>query len=492
MASTTPNTPPKNLQSRNSYVPSIYTLNTNDSQASLALVRQANNPSTDSSKSTLQSLIRDGNVDGLFPRAHFVQNISRFIRFASASYGSHFMHVMGINKIPRPDSRPDSPIAHHYEHHSFSHHTQLPASTILLSSHVDPQGGTNSSGLTNTGIPMVHYVSLDHKSQAVILTCRGTLGFEDVLTDLTCDYDDLKYQGNTYKVHKGIHASARRILEGAGGRVMATIKAALEEFPDYGLVMCGHSLGGGVTAVLAIMISEPGEGTAFVTAGTYSQPQFLLTSSSDANARAPSTAMQLPAGRPIHVYAYGPPSSISPSLRQATRGLITTIVNNQDLVPYLSLGVLHDLQAVALAFKTDESGAKGEVRKRVWAGLTEGLKDRWYTGENPSSMHGEGEDDAWAYASLKALKASMQSMKLVPPGEVFVVETQRVLKRDAFVKSEEAQGLGRPATRVILKYIRDVEARFGEVRFGGNMLLDHSPGRYELSIGALGHGVLND
>jgi hypothetical protein len=66
-----------------------------------------------------------------------------------------------------------------------------------------------------------------------------------------------------------------------------------------------------------------------------------------------------------------------------------------------------------------------------------------------------------------------------------------VLQRDAFLKIGEAEnGLGRPAIRSVLKYVRDVERRFAEVRFGGSMLLDHSPGRYEASLSALGRGVL--
>lgn len=339
---------------------------------------------------------------------------------------------------------------------------------------------------------MVHFVSLDHASKAVVLTCRGTLGFEDVLADMTCDYDDLVWRGKAYKVHKGIHASARRLC---GGRVLATIKAALEEFPEYGLVMCGHSLGGGVTTILAIMLSEPAsQGSSFVTSATSSP--LLITNGNTGTA---STTLELPPGRPIHVYAYGPPATVSPSLRLATRGLITTIVNGQDLVPHLSLGILHDLQAVALAFKTDDTGAKGEVRKRVWQGLTAGLTERVW-GRNDAKAD---EDEIWAYSALKVLRASMLSAKLVPPGEVFVVETMPVLKRNAFSREagESAKGwrtngdeggLGRPATRSVLKYVRDVEKRFGEVRWGGSMLLDHSPGRYEASLGALGGGVLGD
>ncbi|KAG9242158.1 hypothetical protein BJ878DRAFT_426534 [Calycina marina] len=471
--------PIKHHRRSKSFVPSIYTLKTNNSETSLVVAAQTPRAAFED-KQSLNNLRRTGSVDGLFPAHHIVRNVTRFIRFASASYGASFLRVMGI--AASPTSPQEINTSHHHEHHSFSTHTQLPASTILLSSFVDPQGGSDSSGCTGTGIPMVHFVSLDHDSKAVILTCRGTLGFEDVLTDLTCDYDEMRHRGASYKVHKGIHASAKRLLTSS---VLLTITAALEEFPDYGLVLCGHSLGGAVSALLAIMISEPSEtGTAFVTAQP-ELPQLLLPSSD--NAGTAPIQSHLPIGHSIHVYAYGPPSCLSPSLRLATRGLITTIVHNYDLVPYLSLGVLHDMQAVALAFKTDDSGAKREVKQRFWGGLCGSFKEKWNHGSQTAEE--DGEEDQWAYAALKALRASMQSIKLVPPGEVFVVESMPVLRRDAGVT--EGNWLGRPATRVVLRYVRDVEKRFGEVRFGGSMLLDHSPGRYEASLAVLRKGVLD-
>jgi hypothetical protein len=119
------------------------------------------------------------------------------------------------------------------------------------------------------------------------------------------------------------------------------------------------------------------------------------------------------------------------------------------------------------------------------------------------------------------------SMKLLPPGEVLTVETTRVMRRDAFVRAPGNSGggggqqqqhpgvataagpggrpaaggaeaaaaaagfyVGRPARRVVLKYVRDVETRFREVRFAGTMLTDHSPGRYEDALSLLQQGVM--
>ena len=512
----------KALRRSRSLVPSIYTLRTNDSETSLVLAEPMkwNQPYE---QAVTQCLLRTGRFMGSFPQAHFVRNVTRFVRFASASYGSHFLRIMGLVSSSPKLLEYDS--TYHYEHRSFSRHARLAASTILLSSFVDPQGGTNAAGETDTGLPLVHFISLDHESKAVVLTIRGTLGFEDVLTDMACEYDDLYWRGTAYKVHKGIHASTRRLLHGNGRRVVATIQAALEEFSEYGLVLCGHSLGGAVAALLAIMISERSttdwSASAFVTAPQSSEPQSWLDSSRGYG-RFPSP--QLPPGRPVHAYAYGPPATVSPQLRLATRGLITTIINGQDVVPSLSLGVLNDTQAIALAFKTDRSNAKGEVRGRVWQGLVDSLRRRWHDQRAGGLFYQEDiereaddeeteeGDDQWAFSALKSLRASMVSAKLLPPGNIFIIETQPVLQRDASVRhgrdhdnadnttttggsrhassSSSSAQFAKPATRAVLKYIKDVDDRFREVRFGASMLTDHNPGRYESSLAALSAGVL--
>ncbi|ORY60655.1 lipase [Pseudomassariella vexata] len=480
-----PPSPPKHHHRARSqvgsmYSPSIYTLKTGGSQTSLVL-SSYHQKSAYSDSEAVDTLRRTGMVDGMFPSFHILRNITRYSRYASAAYGSNFLKMMGIAKeMPVLKALDEM----HQDVRSFAQHTELPPDSILLSSFVDPQGGSDSTGSTDTGVPLVHTVSLDEESKAVVLACRGTLGFEDVLADMMCEYDDLLWRGKTYKVHKGIHASARRLLYGGDGRVLVTLKEALEEFPDYGLILCGHSLGGAVTALLGVMLAEPATmGTAFVTSAQ--QYKRLLT---DGHTSAADTShICLPSGRPIHVYAYGPPATMSPSLQKATRGLITSTVHGNDLVPYLSLGVLHDFQALALAFKTDNSDAKAEVRRRIWEGLQSGLADRWYNNAPKSS---NGEEDKWAYAALKTLRATMMSSKLLPPGEVFAVESTPALRRDAFLQAGEEQ-IGRPATRIVLKYVRDVEVRFREVRFGSSMLTDHSPGRYEDTLRRLTLGVVD-
>lgn len=486
------------ISRRNSFksgVPSIYSMATG-SDTSLLLAPRSGTSAYDD-QAAITTLSQSGQVPGLFPSSHIVRNIQRFSRFSSASYGSNFLRVMGISTSSqqRQTSGPD-----YHEHDSFCDHTGMPASAILLSSYVDPAGGSNSAGETAEGFPLVHYLSLDHDSKAAVLTLRGTWGFEDVLTDMTCDYADLHWMGRTFQVHKGMLASAKRLLEGGGGRVMATIKAALEEFPDYGVIFCGHSLGGGVAALLATLISQPQNpalpGPSFVTASHHSlSTQIPVVDQVARNIQQQPGQFCLPPGRPVHVYAYGPPAVMCPTLRQATQGLITTVVNGQDLVPTLSLGILHDFHSVALSFKRDVTDARSQVKSRIWDAITRSIANKLHM-DTPLSVHA-GDDlgeDSWSWNTLKSLRSNLTSAKLLPPGEVFVVETMRVLQRDPFMQdsptSDGYPRLGRPATRVQLKYIRDVESRFREIRFGSGMIWDHSPARYEASLAVLASGVL--
>ena len=471
---TIPTSPKRGHRRTRSHVPSLYSLATNDSQTSLLLSSYFQKSAYNGSDA-LEKLRREGVVDGTFPTGNLLNNITRYMRFSSASYGSKFMKFMGIGTdMPAAKKWDETPT--NVRH--FLHHTESNANNMLLASFVDPQGGSDSTGSTETGLPLVHYISLDHEAKAVVLACRGTLGFEDVLTDLVCDYDRLAWRGRSYRVHKGVHASARRVLFGQDGRVLVTLREALSEFPDYGLVLCGHSLGGAVTSLLGVMLSEPNpNGTGFVT--TYESASKLAGHPESED----RPVVGLPPGRRIQVYAYGPPGTMSRSLSKITKGLITSIVHGNDLVPHLSLGLLHDFQAVALAFRNDQNEARKEIRQRIWSTFQDTLLRR------PSSSLALVEDETqWMQEALDALRESMKGEKLMPPGEVFTIETQNVLRRDAFLFANEDH-IGRPAQRIVLKYIRDVEGRFGEMRFGRSMLLDHSPGKYEEALNKLRLGV---
>jgi len=505
-----------------SFVPSLYSMGTKDSEEAIILAPKIAAPrrSIFENNEMLLALAKDGKVPGQFSSRHLVITLRRFARFASAVYGSNFLRFMGLlpeQKNLGVTSQELVKVELHHEHSSFSNYTGLPAETIIKSSFLDSHGlaNTYSEGFS----PLIHFVSIDCESGAIVLTCRGTLGFEDLLTDMACDYADVYWQGQAYKVHRGIRDSARRLIDSAGGnQIMATLKSALDEYPEYGLVLVGHSLGGAVAAILAIMLSEPakhepGEADApgFITA---TKPRLLPSEAHTATSR-DQPPIVLPAGRPIHVYAYGPPATVSPALRIATRGLITTIINANDIVPCLSLGTLHDFRAISRHLKADIEGELKQLKQRVVDRTLKSVSS-FFSSDNhsssstggpppPESLIGNGlGEDAWAWRQLTSLRSLLTSEKLLPPGEIFILESTRVFDRntntvepDSSADDENFQGggfrpLGRPATRIQLRFVKDVERRFAEVRFGRNMFADHGPGRYEGGLDALEKGVCEE
>ena len=178
------------------------------------------------------SLLENSPRSTSFPLPHLVANLARFMRFSSASYGWNFMRLLGIGSLADSGVPVDS--LHHANHHAFAQHTNLPLSNILLSSFSTKSFGSQTPQL-------VHFVSVDHEVRAVVLTCRGTLGVADILTDLACDYENIRVYGESYPVHKGMLSAAKQLSQ-ESSRVCTVIKEALETNPGYGLVLCGHSL----------------------------------------------------------------------------------------------------------------------------------------------------------------------------------------------------------------------------------------------------------
>ncbi|KAK4521845.1 amidophosphoribosyltransferase [Mucor velutinosus] len=494
---------------------------------SRSLIRSPSIPAKLHSKpASISSLDQEPNPQN-FPRKHIISNIAHFIRYASAAYGESFMRILGIGKIPSV-----LPNSHHPNHHAFAHHTGVSIQDILLSSYTDNH--LLSSVSPSKLHALVHYVTVDHYAEAIVLTCRGTLGLGDVLTDLTCDYREFTLPTDsiahgeeangghqrTYVAHGGM-LEAAQILAVQKGKVFEAIKKGLKSYPHYGLVLCGHSLGAGVASLLSVLWSE--EKLHFLSRRMMSNqdhdsnvdgsklPRKFLDSFAAASIKKVSCPFViselsgLPAGRPIHCYTYGSPCVMSLELSQYCTGLVTSVVHGNDIVSGLSLGLLKDFKNIAVSLHED-SHVTDEILNRVIG------RYQQEKGPSPSSssanhqqqkdehqQHSEEEEDQWFWALIKTFRADMLSQKLFPPSTVYLIESvPQLVQHTESNTTSHVSTSPNTNTRVESKHKRahmvkfsrcdDVQARFSEIMFSRTMFMDHSPNMYEKAIQQLNKG----
>lgn len=104
-----------------------------------------------------------------------------------------------------------------------------------------------------------HVLAIDHARQRIVLTIRGSLELGDLLTDLhakpiAVQLPILDGEHAQCHVHEGmlraaayVHCNTADALVEASGR-----------FPDWPLFVTGHSLGGGVAALVAVLLRQQG------------------------------------------------------------------------------------------------------------------------------------------------------------------------------------------------------------------------------------------
>eukprot|EP00854_Cymbomonas_tetramitiformis_P016169 gene16169-19184_t len=95
-----------------------------------------------------------------------------------------------------------------------------------------------------------HFVALDRKANAVVISFRGTLSIADSITDLLCHHEPYSFLGKAGVVHQGFAESARRLgplLEPLVQRALLQLEWHAE---DKTIVLTGHSLGAAVATSL--------------------------------------------------------------------------------------------------------------------------------------------------------------------------------------------------------------------------------------------------
>jgi len=93
-----------------------------------------------------------------------------------------------------------------------------------------------------------HFVAMDHEFRLVVVAVRGTLGVSDTLCDVACTGVALELpDGAAGEAHAGFLRAARALDD----LLRPVVRRALLLAPGYQLRLCGHSMGAGVAALLA-------------------------------------------------------------------------------------------------------------------------------------------------------------------------------------------------------------------------------------------------
>ena len=146
-----------------------------------------------------------------------------------------------------------------------------------------------------------HYIAVHHEKKQVVLAIKGTPSISDVLMDIIGKAVPHSIQSadkshRDIRCHEGMYMAANMMLDD-------TLHLLEHLFlpQKYQLIICGHSLGAGVSSLLGMFLRE----------------------------KLPKLKLQ--------VYAYATPACLSYQAALGCDDYITSVVNNNDCVPRLSL-----------------------------------------------------------------------------------------------------------------------------------------------------------
>lgn len=144
-----------------------------------------------------------------------------------------------------------------------------------------------------------HYVCVDRAHHCLVLSIRGSLEVGDVLSDLSAQPMEITMLGVEGKVHEGMMEAATFVHCNAA----AALQKAGQHFQGWPLFVTGHSLGGGVAAIVAVLLRD----------------------------NPPVAGLG-----PVRCVAISPAAVFSAQLADGCRDFVTSLILRSDAVPRLS------------------------------------------------------------------------------------------------------------------------------------------------------------
>ncbi|SPO27453.1 uncharacterized protein UTRI_10570 [Ustilago trichophora] len=266
-------------------------------------------------------------------------------RLAISAYGLH-VHIVDLPPTFTPSGE-------RFSRQTFAYLSRLNADDVL---HADIQTLDADADYSPT-----FYVVRDYVRKVVCVAVRGTQSFSDIIVDLELQTEEIELPqvqpepGEEFRCHAGIWRAAKALVS-PQSKLFATLRQALAENEGFGVMFCGHSLGGAIASAAALLLAEY-----FIPDGAELDSGTWVTNMSSG----------LPARRPIRAVSFASPVIMTADL--ATRAalgsvpLVTTVVLGSDVIPRVGHGQVRELRRVL--------GALSRVRRRHAMSSSEGQDD---------------------------------------------------------------------------------------------------------------------
>eukprot|EP00934_Nitzschia_sp_Nitz4_P001566 Nitzschia sp. Nitz4//scaffold37_size175936//42775//45327//NITZ4_002035-RA/size175936-processed-gene-0.216-mRNA-1//-1//CDS//3329549755//1566//frame0 len=282
---------------------------------------------------------------------------------------------------------------------------------------------------------MVPYcILLDHSTASVVISVRGSLSLDDLVTDVHLDPEPVDHLGEEFGFdgagqfcHAGVVACARNVYDDlqAHGHLERLLSG--QEYPEYKLRLTGHSLGAAVCTLLGYMLRTK-------------YPNLKVTN-------------------------FGPPgTTMTWGLATGCESWATTFVLDSDIVPRLSVAAMERLRNETLELIGRLKVPKYQVVESFWnarsrrscfwgttptgdtaredlSDLTEQI-DGWLTDRHsdqipPTSYHRQLKEFHQVQEDRKQTRGNTRNLMLYPPGRMIHL-----------LKTGEEGGMGHLAKKV--------------------------------------------